>query len=807
MSDRARLTLYAAIATALGMLSLTPLLRPAGWIIPAGGLILVIALVGAGLRRLSAPHLLTVLVQLVVAGYLLLFGSVRTSFIGVVVPGPNTLSALNDLLVSAGNDISQYTIPAPATPGLRFVMISSVALVAILVDGLAVGFRRAPLAGLPLLALYSVGTGLAGPQGGAGWLWFLAAGAGYLMLLFAEGRDRLSRWGRVFRGAGTGDGPSGVPTGGHRIGLVALAVAMVLPALAPNWDLSLVNNGFGNDGTGSGGGNINALSPVVALTDGLRGSDNQELLSYRGDPSVLRSTYLRITALDEFDGQEWKPGKQDIVALPSVLPAPAGLAGDVPATPFVTTIAMSPSLSTNWLPAPYPMERVRVPGNWRYEPEVGALVGGQSLQPTGLDYTVTSLAVDPTPEQLRDAPPAPKSITDSYLDVPGNLPGVVKATALQVTAGKETAYDKAVALQDWFTTTGGFSYSTHVDQGTGPDAIAKFLQDRTGFCVHFSATMAAMARTLGIPARVAVGFAPGHPNGDGSFTVGTQDYHAWPELYFSGVGWVRFEPTPSRGVAPDYSRPQGAAATPTGPATASATPDQPTSAPNGENCPAEARKQGSCGHVQPTATASAAALPVAAAPTGRGLPAGLIGGLAGGALVLLLLLSPMLWRSRLRRRRLGSGRRRPGGPGGALTEAQVLAAWQELIDSAWDLGIPPDEAHSPRLTGERISTAAGLDGPARAAVGRVALATERVLYARTPEPAAPLGPDVRLARAGLRSSAGLLRRVRAVLLPPSAAQLGRRLADRVLAARLRTRAALARAGARLRRPERADRRG
>ncbi|MCX4749599.1 DUF3488 and transglutaminase-like domain-containing protein [Kitasatospora sp. NBC_01287] len=795
MTTRARLTVYAALASALAMLGLSPLVRPAGWMMPAGGLILVIALVGAGLRRIALARPLVLLVQLLAVAYLLLFGAIRSSFVVGVLPGSATPQALSDLVGSAGTDIQQYSIPAPDTPGLRFLLIAAVAAVALLVDTLSVSYRRASLAGLPLLALYSVGTGLAGAAGGAAWLWFLAAGAGYLMLLFAEGGDRLSRWGRVFHGAGENRG--GLSMGGHRIGLLALVCALVLPALAPAWDLSLVNGGFGDTGTGSGGGNISALSPVVSLTDGLRRSGNQQLIKYHGTDPALATAYLRITALDEFDGQEWKPGKQDVVAVPSTLPRPEGLAGDVATSTFDTQVAVSSDLSTDWLPAPYPIDRVQPPGSWRYEPQIGSLVGDHGQQATGLTYTVTSLTVDPTADQLRAAGTAPRSITDTYLKLPANLPGLVKQTALQVTSGKETAFDKAVALQDWFTTSGGFTYNTSIDPGTGPAAIVKFLQDKKGFCVHFAATMAAMARTLGIPARVAVGFAPGHALGNGDYEVGSQDYHAWPELYFAGAGWLRFEPTPSRGTAPDYSGAQTAPSASASPDQPSAGASDPNALPSADSCPLVARKQGGCGNAQP----SQQAVPVPLASTGgaSGLSPRLLGLIAAGAAVLLLLLWPMAWRTRLRRRRLGEGRRRSGGPGGGLSEEQVLAAWQELVDSAWDLGIAPDEAQSPRFTGERISEAGGLDGPSRAAMGRVALATERVLYAREAERPTPLGSDVRVVRAGLRASAGRRQRLRALLLPASTARVGWRLADRILAARLRTRAAKARAGAALRR--------
>src|SRR5205807_10475736 len=163
----------------------------------------------------------------------------------------------------------------------------------------------------------------------------------------------------------------------------------------------------------------------------------------------------------------------------------------------------------------------------------------------------------PTAEQLAQAGPAPAAIEQEYTQVPDALPAVVKETAEQVTRGASNVYEQAVRLQDWFTTSGGFTYDTRVTEGSGTDAIARFLHDKRGFCVHFAFSMAAMARTLGIPARVDVGFVPGTEQQDGSWTVGLKDAHAWPELYFQGIGWTRFEPTPSRGTTPDYSRVEG----------------------------------------------------------------------------------------------------------------------------------------------------------------------------------------------------------------------------------------------------------
>jgi hypothetical protein len=269
--------------------------------------------------------------------------------------------------------------------------------------------------------------------------------------------------------------------------------------------------------------------------------------------------------------------------------------------------------------------------------------------------------------------------------------------------------------------------------------------------------MAAMARSLGIPARVAVGFTPGTQQGDGSWLVTTKDAHAWPELYFAGLGWLRFEPTPTRGVTPGYTVPQVTSST--GPQASSA-PTQAArpgpSASSAAGCSAERRRIGDCG-LQPQSAGTAAG-------SGSGWPSATVITLCVlAALLVLALLFPMLWRLRLRRARL---RRRP-----ELTDQQVLAAWRELIDSAWDLGIAPDDAETPRRTAARLATVGALSPEASAAVGRLALATEQVLYA--PQVQGPVSPrtDLRLARAGLTSSVDRGTRWRAVLLPASTTRL------------------------------------
>jgi transglutaminase-like putative cysteine protease len=150
-----------------------------------------------------------------------------------------------------------------------------------------------------------------------------------------------------------------------------------------------------------------------------------------------------------------------------------------------------------------------------------------------------------------------------YLKLPDDFPDDAEALAKEVTAGAANSYDAALLLQNWFRSE--FTYSLEVQQGHSNNAIEAFLRDKVGYCEQFAGTYAAMMRSLGIPARVAVGFTTGKATGTG-FTVTGRNAHAWPEVWFDGLGWVLFEPTPGRGAsgAQSYTGVEAAQDTSTG---------------------------------------------------------------------------------------------------------------------------------------------------------------------------------------------------------------------------------------------------
>ncbi|MEU3855905.1 DUF3488 and transglutaminase-like domain-containing protein [Streptomyces sp. NPDC028722] len=788
MSGRARLALSAAAATLLTSCALLPLVDQPTWLLELVPLLAVQTGVGVAARRVPLGRPLTVVAQALATLLLLTLVFARQHAFAGLVPGPDTFRSFADLFRQGSDDISRYAIPAPLHDGIRLMLIGGVLLIGLLVDTLAVTFRSAAPAGLPLLALYSVAAGLS--EGGADWLWFLAAAAGYLMLLLAEGRDRLAQWGRVFGGAprapGVSEGGALAPVRtGRRIGAVALGVALTVPLALPAMHGGLLDRagtGVGpGDGPGAGG---SAVSLLVSLRDDLNTDDDRRLLSLRTDTDDISDLYLRIVSLDDFDGTTWKPAQRHVVGVPGTFPIPVGLGGDVRRGTVRTTVTAADTYAQDWLPMPYPPSGVKIAGRWRYEPVGMALVGDHGQTTRGQTYQVTSLAVRPTARQLASAPQPPAALRREYTGVPSALPKVVARTARRITAGAGSHYEEAVKLQDYFAVTGGFQYDTQVAVGRGPGAIANFLKKKQGFCIHFSFTMAAMARTLGIPARVAVGFAPGTPQADGTVAVNQKDAHAWPELYFEGVGWTRFEPTPTRGTAPSYTQPDTPGTSlpqeslPSGKASSAPS----AAASPSASCAGEPRRPVPC------AGASAAA---AAHPGGGGpgpwwwLPAGL-----GGLLVLVAALSPLLWRRRMRALRLGGHSRTPEG-----AAAHTLAAWQELTDSAWDHGITPDESLTPRGAAARVVRLGHLDPAAGAAVHRLADAVERVLYAPRPHPAPGAAEDVRRVTEALRATVSTRTRLRALLLPRSAVRVLWNLSARWSA--LRTRSTLR---PRLRRP-------
>ena len=173
-----------------------------------------------------------------------------------------------------------------------------------------------------------------------------------------------------------------------------------------------------------------------------------------------------------------------------------------------------------------------------------ALVGEHKLLPYRQYATVGSVSQS-IPAALRNVgQDYPDWVADRYLQLPPQFPASVRALAEEMTKDEDNPYDKTLAIQDYLRS---LTYTLDVElPPEGKDWVEFFLEQRRGFCQNYASAMITMLRSLDIPARLVIGFAPGvWDEGRGVWEVQARHYHAWPEVYFPDYGWVEFEPTPA----------------------------------------------------------------------------------------------------------------------------------------------------------------------------------------------------------------------------------------------------------------------
>ena len=746
---QARVALAAFAATLLTALTLAPLIQGLGWFVATFVVLALTAGVGTSLRQVTGNVVLVTAAELVMLAIALTALFARDAALWGGLPGPAALGAMRDLL-TAGADVTRHDAPpVEATRGLMLLATGGVGIVGLLVDLIAVGLRRPAAAGLPLLAVYCVPAAVL--PGGLPWAFFLLSGAGYLVLVGADAGDRVRSWGRVLSGSGGEQdaGLGGPLSGARRVAASCLVIALATPALVPGLGERILGRGNGTgDGQGRGS-TISVVNPILDLRQNLGSRSTAPVIQYTTDGDVPRP--LRIVTDDQFTGDLWQPSTGSLNRSQEVqagLPRPPGLGPAVRTTSHSTKISVR-ALAETYLPLPYPTSRVDIDGRWLWDERTLNVVG-EGVTTQNATYTATYLAVDPTQDQLAAAGTPPADVVQRYTALPKNLPSSIAQDARTV-AGRGTAYDQAVKLQAWFRNGGGFTYSDKAPgngrNDSGQDAVAQFLRVRTGYCVHFASAMAVMARTLGIPARVAVGFLPGTPIDARTLTIALRDAHAWPELYFEGVGWVRFEPTPATrtGAPPAWTLPQSAT-TPT-PSNSANAGRLPSTQPSAKTRP-DAADQG--------ASSGGAGSGVLHAL--RALPWRVIGIVA---LVVLLLALPRLTVQLRRARRW----RRASSP---VQRAEV--AWEELRLSLLDLGVGWAASWTPRALQLRLVRERGLDIERAAAMARLVADLEQARYAPPGSPvreSEQLRVDVRSVVAGVAASVSPWTRRRALLFPPS----------------------------------------
>jgi transglutaminase-like putative cysteine protease len=282
-------------------------------------------------------------------------------------------------------------------------------------------------------------------------------------------------------------------------------------------------------------------------------------------------TYLRAAVLDDFTGDAWSVGVSR--SADSLEPAAAHLPRNQ--TPeFVTVDGLSDTrLVGGSIPIRFDAGKAPL-----IQPEPGFASLNQTL-PRGFQYTAWSYTTHPTVAELLRSPPHYPSVlseegllsvrrlvTMPAFGTPNREAAVLSLVAHnpdlnpylplarladEVAGGAQTPYGAVARLESWFLSSGRFRYSNHPPL-VSPPLVTFVTQTRTGYCQYFAGAMALMLRYLGIPARVAVGFATGtYIEHRQAWFVTDRDAHAWVEVWFKGYGWLPFDPTPAApGAAP-----------------------------------------------------------------------------------------------------------------------------------------------------------------------------------------------------------------------------------------------------------------
>ncbi|MDR6970217.1 DUF3488 and transglutaminase-like domain-containing protein [Leifsonia shinshuensis] len=702
--------------------ALVGLIQGPGWWFALVGTAAAVLATGAGLRSLGVPRGVVPVLLVVESAAIMTIAFGRGTGLLGLIPTPATVSAWSQSLQQAMLSIYQQGTPAEPLPEFLFLVVGGGCLLALMLDTLAVAVRTPAFTALAVAAVLVVPGALLGD--GLDPFALAASAAAYLWLLRSDIRTRRSATPR--------------PGAALSVGASAVAIAVVLAGTAPGFDQGGATS-FTAGGISIGG----TVTPLVDLGKDLRRPAAVRALTYT--TTSANGQYLKLASLDQFTGSVWKHRERDTSRLSdgATIGPVAGLSDTVKTTKITTTVAID-NMTSRWLPAPAPVRSVKgLSGTWSWDPD-DLTIGGINATTQGQRYTATSLVLEPTADQLKAAGGFVPADVQRDLFLPPNLPTIIEQTALTATKDALTEYDKAVALQDYFRDN-GFVYSTQTPlkqgfDGDGSRVIARFLEVKSGYCVHYASAMALMARTLGIPSRVAEGYLPGATSGGtatnpGEYTVTSDDLHAWPELYFAGVGWVPFEPTVGRGTVPDYTRPQTDPAAP-----------------------------------PPTSASTSGAAPRALVPTDPANPSGsasftpqssaqpIATGIGVGILVIAVLLVPAAWRRMRRRRRLRELTDEWGG---------ATIVWEELRDTVRDLGWTAPPTETPRVFAGRVEAAVA-GTPGEEAVRRLLAELERDAYGPPARRwAGGLADDLTAVIAALEAQAGAGVRLKAALIPVS----------------------------------------
>jgi transglutaminase-like putative cysteine protease len=340
-------------------------------------------------------------------------------------------------------------------------------------------------------------------------------------------------------------------------------------------------NGTSPNGTGGTGDNndLETLPPLFAPEiDTVSGSQQSK---QRQPELVMRvrsqaELFWRVMAYDEFTGKGWRISRNDPTQIRTVRRNPfnyeffvaqqphASIGIKKPLQPVasqdvVQTYTITSPNFPNLVPAASVPKQVFFPSEeLDIDPE--GMIRGPGPLPEDLTYTVISNVVARDAQQLRQLPNEyPRSIRNYYLQVPANLSPNVRNQALSMIANAKDKDGKLIALDNPYDVVVQIAQSVKQNYAIKPlkfdeskgDLVSQFIEQGGGEESHFVSTMAVMLRSLGIPTRYVVGFAPGKFNPfTGLYEVQNIDTQSLVEVYFPVYGWISFDPIPNRPLFP-----------------------------------------------------------------------------------------------------------------------------------------------------------------------------------------------------------------------------------------------------------------
>lgn len=510
-------------------------------------------------RRLGAGPLLSLWMSLTgLAFYVCIVFESEELLYGL--PTPSAAAGIIGAITRAVESSSLDFAPVPLRPGYVIMAVAGMWACATVGEVATFRWRRPLLASFGPIALFAF-LMIVGEDSLGGLLALLFVGA-LLTFWAVESTHRLRSWGRWVGAWTNRDEDPGGATGrlARRMGVSAVAAAIVAPLIVPALGSGLLTwrtpvEGGPSDGAASGigpGGGAGAINPFVDVRPKLLEQTDAEFFRVRAD----RQSYWRLMSLSSFDGELWSEGESSLHDL-----AGTQVAGEQPSE---LSEPLSQSYELTGLEGPFapaaekPTEVVEGADEFVFDVETQHLEAADD-NVSGLRYEVVSLEPDPSFAQLKDAAVGGLGESEStYLQLPEDIdPRFAELAENWIAQANATSdFERLVALQDRFQTSGEFVYSQEAPAPENQENyLAEFLfNTRIGYCQQYATAFAVLARSLGYPTRVSVGFLPGDedPENPGTYIVRGTHAHAWPEVYFDDHGWVRFEPTP-RPLSPELA--------------------------------------------------------------------------------------------------------------------------------------------------------------------------------------------------------------------------------------------------------------